>query len=156
LPTPKEGRVEYYDIKVPKLTCRVSSTGVKSFVLIKWTGKTMQRVTLGRFPDLSVSDAQKKAQAALTELAQGINPTEKKRADKIKQTTISELMVKYIGQKNLKASTAADYQKKLSEGFSDWLDKPVNAITVIWCWYVTRNCRVMAHRRITKCVYYGF
>jgi integrase len=140
LPTPKEGRVEYYDIKVPKLTCRVSSTGVKSFVLIKWTGKTMQRVTLGRFPDLSVSDAQKKAQAALTELAQGINPTEKKRADKIKQTTISELMVKYIGQKNLKASTAADYQKKLSEGFSDWLDKPVNAIT--------RNMVLVRHKKL--------
>ena len=84
LPIPKEGRVDYYDIEVPKLTCRVSSTGVKSFVLLKWTGKTMQRVTLGRFPDLTVYDARKKAKNALTELAQGINPTEEKRKKKIR------------------------------------------------------------------------
>ena len=40
-------------------------------------------------------------------------------------------MTKYIEQKDLKlrSGTAADYQKKLSEGFADWLDKPVNEIT---------------------------
>jgi len=58
LPTPDKGRVDYYDTECPKLTCRVSSTGVKSFVLLKWTGKTMQRVTLGRYPDISVKKAQ--------------------------------------------------------------------------------------------------
>ncbi|WP_300247486.1 tyrosine-type recombinase/integrase [Methylovulum sp.] len=45
--------------------------------------------------------------------------------------TLSELMTKYIEQKGLKlnSGTAADYQKKLNEGFPDWLDKPVNTIT---------------------------
>ncbi|WP_432741721.1 tyrosine-type recombinase/integrase [Methylobacter sp. G7] len=131
LPTPKIGRVDYYDIKVPKLTCRVSSTGVKSFVVLKWTGKTMQRVTLGRFPDLTVNDAQKLAQTALTDLSQGINPTAEKRAEKAKRLMLSELMEKYIDQKGLKLSTgtAADYRKKLGEGFPDWLNKPVNKIS---------------------------
>ena len=71
------------------------------------------------------------AQSALTGLAQGINPTEKKRTDRVKKMTLSELMAKYIEQKGLKLSsgTAADYQKKLNEGFPDWLDKPVNTIT---------------------------
>jgi len=35
LPTPETGRVDYYDTKTPKLTCRVSSTGNKSFVVLK-------------------------------------------------------------------------------------------------------------------------
>ncbi|MFZ2170812.1 MAG: integrase arm-type DNA-binding domain-containing protein [Methylococcaceae bacterium] len=128
-PTTKD-REDYHDSGCPKLICRVSQAGSKSFVVKKKTtnGK-VQRVTLGRFPDLSVSEARKLAQAALTELAQGINPTEQKRIDKIKQMTLSELMTQYIGQKDLRAGTAADYQKKLGEGFSDWLDKPVNAIT---------------------------
>lgn len=131
LPLPKVGRTDHYDTKYPKLTCRVSNTGNKSFVLLKWNGKTMQRVTLGRFPDLTVSEAQKMAQTALTDLAQGINPTAAKRTEKVKRLTLSELMTKYIEQKGLKlsAGTAADYQKKLGEGFPDWLNKPINAIT---------------------------
>lgn len=129
LPTTKE-REDYHDSGCPKLICRISSTGSKSFVVKKKTvdGK-VQRVTLGRFPDLTVSEARKMAQAALTELAQGINPTEQKRIEKIKQITLAELMTKYIEQKDLRSGTAADYRKKLGEGFSDWLDKPVNAIS---------------------------
>jgi integrase len=132
LPIPEKDRKDYYDTEVSKLICRVSSTGNKSFCVLKRlaNGK-LQRVTLGKFPDVSVSEARKMAQSALTGLAQGINPTEKKRTDKIKKMTLSELMAKYIEQKGLKLSsgTAADYQKKLNEGFPDWLDKPVNTIT---------------------------
>ena len=132
LPIPEKDRKDYYDTEVSKLICRVSSTGNKSFCLFKrtTTGK-LRRVTLGKFPDVTVSGARKMAQSALAELAQGINPTEKKRTDKIKKITLLELMTKYIDQKGLKLSpsTAADYQKKLNEGFPDWLNKPVNTIT---------------------------
>ncbi len=132
LPIPEKDRKDYYDTEVSKLICRVSSTGNKSFCVLKRTANgKLQRVTLGKFPDVSVSEARKMAQSALTGLAQGINPTEKKRTDRIKKMTLSELMAKYIEQKGLKLSsgTAADYQKKLNEGFPDWLDKPVNTIT---------------------------
>jgi integrase len=130
LTTPKEGRIDYYDMEVPKLTCRVSSTGIKSFVLLKWTGKTMQRVTLGRFPDMTVSDARKKAQAALTELAQGINPTEEKRKQKIRGITLQELLDKYLSDKtDLREASILDYTKKINQGFSDWLNKPIADIS---------------------------
>jgi len=132
LSIPEKDRKDYYDTEVSKLICRVSSTGNKSFCVLKrMANGKLQRVTLGKFPDVSVSEARKMAQSALTGLAQGINPTEKKRTDKIKKMTLSELMAKYIEQKGLKLSsaTAADYQKKLNEGFPDWLDKPVNTIT---------------------------
>ena len=130
LPTPTVGRTDYYDTEIPKLTCRVSSTGVKSFVLLKWTGKTMQRVTLGRFPDMTVSDARKKAQAALTELAQGINPTKEKRKQKLRGITLQELLDKYLSDKtDLREASILDYTKKVNQGFSDWLGKPINEIS---------------------------
>jgi hypothetical protein len=130
LPTPEKGRVDYYDIDTPKLTCRVSSTGVKSFVLLKWTGTTMQRVTLGRFPDMSVSDARKKAQAALSELSQGINPTKEKRKQKLRGITLQELLNKYLADKtDLREASILDYTKKINQGFSDWLNKPINGIS---------------------------
>jgi integrase len=132
LPIPKKGRIDYYDTKEPRLTCRVSSTGNKSFVVLKKgiVGK-VQRVTLGKCSDMSVDAAQKKAREALTDLDKGLNPAEEKRRLKVRHMTLSELMAKYIDQKGLKlsTSTAADYQKKLGEGFPDWLNKPVNAIT---------------------------
>lgn len=132
LPTVNKDRGDYYDTGCPKLMCRVTQAGVKSFVVNKKTsdGK-FKRITLGRFPDISVSEARKMAQAVLTDLAQGINPTEEKRKMKLKGITLAELMTNYLDQKKdkLKASTAEDYQEKLEQGFSDWLNKPVTEIT---------------------------
>lgn len=130
LPIPEQGRVDYYDAKITKLTCRVSASGNKSFVVIKKNsaGKA-QRVTLGRFPDISVSTVQKLAGEALTDLSRGINPTETKRQEKHQSIALVDLLKKYIDQKDLKPLTASDYQKKLEQGFSDWLTKPVNSIT---------------------------
>jgi integrase len=132
LPIPAKDRKDYYDTKNDKLICRVSASGNKSFCLLKRTadGK-LQRVTLGKCSQITVDDARKKVAAALTDLDKGINPAEEKRKLKVKQMTLAELMTRYIEQKGLKLSsgTATDYQKKLGEGFPDWLDKPVNAIT---------------------------
>ena len=82
----------------------MSSSGNKSFVVLKKNAAgTVQRVTLGRFPDWTVDRARKEAEnEVLPLLVQGINPAEKKRTDKIKAMTLSELMTKYIEQKGIK------------------------------------------------------
>lgn len=132
LPSPADkDREDYYDTGCPKLVCRVSNTGNKSFVVLKKTsdGKT-RRVTLGKFPDLSVAEARKMAQAALTDLAQGINPTEEKRKQRLRSITLEELLDQYLRDKSdLREASILDYRKKLQQGFSDWLNKPINEIT---------------------------
>lgn len=129
-PTPISGRVDYHDSGCPKLTCRVSSTGVKSFVVLKWTGKTMQRVTLGRFPDMSVADARIKTQATLTDMTNGVNPVEKKRKERLRGMTLQELLDRYLDDKiGLRELSVLDYINKINQGFSDWLNKPINEIT---------------------------
>ena len=64
LPNPEEGkRVTYYDTKTPGLQLRVSATGVKKFsVYRRLKSGEPERVTLGRFPTMTVEQAQ--AQAA--------------------------------------------------------------------------------------------
>ncbi|WP_333876382.1 tyrosine-type recombinase/integrase [Methylobacter sp.] len=133
LPSPKSGRADYYDTGCPKLTCRVSDTGNKSFVVLKKTadGKT-QRITLGRFPDMTVSDARKKAQAALVDLANGINPIEEKRKQRFRNITLMELFSRYLADKSgLREASIKDYTKIMNSpaGFADWLNKPINEIT---------------------------
>lgn len=130
LPTPDKGRVDYHDTGSPKLTCRVSSTGIKSFVLLKWNGKNTQRVTLGRFPDISVAHARKLAAESLLAMADGVNPTEEKRKQRYRAITLSKLFETYLKDKSdLRPATVTDYTRKLNQGFSDWLDKPINEIT---------------------------
>jgi len=131
LPTPETGRVDYYDTKTPKLTCRVSSTGNKSFVVLKKNAAgVVQRITLGRFPDWSVDKAKKEALEVIHELAQGVNHAEEKRKQKVRGITLQELLDKYLEDKtNLREASILDYKKKINQGFSDWLDKPINKIT---------------------------
>lgn len=130
LPTPDTGRIDYHDTGCPKLTCRVSKTGVKSFVLLKWNGRTTQRVTLGRFPDISVAQARKLANEALSDIADGVDPNEEKRKARYRAITLQQLFDIYLEDKpELREASRLDYNKKLSQGFSDWLSKPINEIT---------------------------
>jgi len=79
LPTPETGRVDYYDDEVKKLSCRVSSTGNKSFVVIKYVNGNAQRVTLANANDMTVSEARKEAHSILTVINSGINPDQSPR-----------------------------------------------------------------------------
>ena len=129
LPIPNKGRVDYYDLKVPKLTCRVSSTGNKSFVVLKWNGSSMQRVTVGKFSDVTVSKAQQKAQIILAAINSGIDPTAEKRKKDLSGTMLVDVLDKYLAGRDLKPYTVKDYRYKLELGFEDWLKKPVSSIT---------------------------
>ncbi|NOQ76191.1 MAG: DUF4102 domain-containing protein [Methylococcaceae bacterium] len=129
LPEPEKGRVDYHDLKVPRLTCRVSSTGNKSFVVLKWNGKTMQRVTVGKYPTTSVSEAQNKAREILTAINNGIDPTAEKRKKELASTVLVDVLEQYLDERDLKPYTIKDYRYKLKLGFEAWLKKPVNEIT---------------------------
>lgn len=142
LSIPDKGRVDYYDLEVPKLTCRVSSTGNKSFVVLKWNGKTMQRVTVGKFPDVAVIEAQRKAQAILTAINSGIDPTEEKRKKDLSGTKLGDVLERYLGDRDLKPYTVKDYRYKLKLGFKDWLNLPVTSIT--------EDMVLKRHKKISK------
>ena len=130
LPFPEKGRLDYYDTEHPKLTCRVSHTGLKTFVVIKKneSGK-VQRLTLGSCQDISVKRAQQLTVQQLDMLARGLNPIETKREKRRQSVRLGELLNLYIEQKDLKQSTAHDYRKKARQGFVDWFGKPVHTIT---------------------------
>lgn len=128
-PSPAKKRIDYFDVECPKLTCRVTDSGTKTFVVLKRVGFKSMRVTLGRFPDLTVADARTKAHMALTDLSQGINPTEEKRKERLRVMTLQELFNRYLADKpDLREASVKDYTK-IMRAFSDWLDKPINEIT---------------------------
>lgn len=129
LAKPEKGRVDYSDKEITKLLCRVSHTGSKSFIVSKRVNGKLKNVTIGKFPDVSVTTARKQAQIILSELTSGIDPTAAKRKSQASKTKLEDVLELYIAGRNLKPLTIKDYRSKLKLGFSDWLEKPVSDIT---------------------------
>ena len=69
-----ESQFEVFDRKVPGLSVRVSPQGPKSFSLLYRIGGRNRRLTLGRYPIVSLSEARKRAREALNQVAQGRRP----------------------------------------------------------------------------------
>jgi integrase len=67
LKPPSNGQLDYWDDKLPAFGVRVSQGGTKTFVL----KRNNSRITLGRFPILSLSDARIEARRMLAEFTLG-------------------------------------------------------------------------------------
>jgi integrase len=97
LPLPESGKRDtYLDTKESGLQLRVTSTGAKTFSLLKRikAGK-VERVTLGSFPDMTVDQARDKALKLKSDMSQGINPNDDPRALK-QEITLQEVFDEFI------------------------------------------------------------
>lgn len=114
LPVPEAGkRVTYYDTKVASLQLRVSSSGAKSFSVFRRTkGGQPERVTLGKFPSMTVEQARRLAAKVNSEIEEGSNPAAVKRVIKI-EPTVAEFFEKEYGPRHgEKLSTWRNYQSQ--------------------------------------------
>lgn len=75
-------RLYFYDTKVQSLGVAVTSKGTKTFFVYKKINGRPERVTLGRYPDLSVENARKHALNAITQIAHGKNLNQEKKKTK--------------------------------------------------------------------------
>jgi integrase len=135
LPTPprqdptKSTRTYHYDTKINGLLVSVTDNGVKSFLVRKKVNGKSVRVTLGRFPEMTIEQARRHAQAALSRLADGVNPNTEKRAEKVRSITLEEVFQDYLkARKSLKPGTLKDYRRVMLEAFEDWKAKPLGDI----------------------------
>ena len=88
LPLPEHGkRAVYLDAKTTGLQIRVTSSGAKTFCLYRRVkGGQPERVTLGRFPDMTIEQARRKAADINAAIEGGANPAGVKRAHKAEPT----------------------------------------------------------------------
>jgi hypothetical protein len=69
-----QARLEIWDARIPGFGMRVSSAGTKTFVLVYRHRGRPRRLTLGRYPILSLADARTKATQALLAVNEGVDP----------------------------------------------------------------------------------
>lgn len=130
LPLPEDGKRLYLrDTKINGLELMVTHKGSKSFkVYKKHEGKPV-RVTLGKYPDLSIENARKKAQKVIAGFFDGVNPNEEKK--KISnEYTFGRLFNRYIEEyaKPNGNKSWEDDVKDVNRNLSNWMNKKISMI----------------------------
>jgi integrase len=125
------------------LRLRVTATGVKTFSLYRRVkGGTPERVTLGRFPDMSVEQARRQAATINAAIADGANPAQAKRAHKA-ELTFHELFQQYIDRHaRMKKATATEDQQR----YEQYLRKPLGTTRLS---LIDRKTIALIHSAIT-------
>lgn len=130
LPSPDPGkRAIYHDIKAPGLQVRVTSTGVKTFSVFRRINGAPERVTIGRYPDMTPEQARREAAKVNGEVAKGISPRAERQEQQARAITLAEVFAAYLASRDLKPGTVHDYQRVMTEAFPDWQAKRLLDIT---------------------------
>lgn len=74
----EDGRYEVFDAKISGFAVRITPSGSKSFVVLYRQQGRQRRLTLGRYPVLSLADARRMALDALNGVAHGADPQQTK------------------------------------------------------------------------------
>jgi integrase len=112
---PKERRYSVYDEKADGLELRVSSTGRKTWACVyRLPGqKTVRRLTLGTYPEMSLRKARRSCAQAKRDLAGGLNPVETQRSPRADDPTVGDAISAFLADRtNLRSH--GEYRRILS------------------------------------------
>ncbi len=120
----------YYDDSMKGFGVRVTSGGSRAFFIEKLVNRKLRRITIGRYPELTVEQARRQAQKLLGQIAIGIDSLAERREKKARGVTLQETFDAYLkARKALKPLTILDYTRLMKQVFSDWQNKPLLDIT---------------------------
>ncbi|MGZ8928559.1 MAG: tyrosine-type recombinase/integrase [Methylobacter sp.] len=126
LPTPPAGeRIIYHDTHKNASGLQLRHTGTtKTFFIQKRVDGKPERVTIGKFPDVSIENARKEATRLSALIAQKINPNNDVRALKT-ETTLQELFDEFLKHRRNKRGAFLSEKTKRSYryDFSLYLEK---------------------------------
>lgn len=145
LPLPASGKRDtYQDTKVSGLHLRISSTGIKTFSVFKRIkGGNPERITLGRYPDMTIDQARRKTMEINLVIADGRNPAEAKRKLK-SELLFGELFEEYLERhsKPKKKTWTEDLDK-----YKNHIEKPLGKRKLS---EIDRAAISLIHSNITK------
>src|SRR5262245_58892781 len=89
-------RGEYWDTSLPGFGLRVTPTGVRTWTIRYRHAGRLYRLTIGRYPKLSLADARERARTELRRAGLGEHPVaEKLQAREREQDTVAALVGEY-------------------------------------------------------------
>jgi len=133
----------YYDTKVRGLGIYVTRKGIKTFFVYRRVEGKPERIILGRTDEITLERAREKAANVNSQIAEGINPQEKKRAIR-QEITLGELWEVYLERhaKHYRISSCRNDKSLYQLYLSQWSNKKLTLIS-------TQNIRDL-HQRIGR------
>lgn len=132
---PEKGKSKNYyaDEKINGLVLELTPKNLKTFQVYKKINYKPVRVMIGRYPAMTIDQARRIAQAKLSEMAEGINPNQEKKAERKKAITLQEVFTDYMRDKTAKdkhkSGTVYDYTHAIECYFKDWQNLSMLKIT---------------------------
>lgn len=129
-PIPAAGQVFLRDAELKGFGLRITSSGVKSFIVEKRIDGRVRRTTIARYGELTAEQARKEALKVLGQIATGINPIAEKERARIQRITLKDAFEDFVkARKELKARTLYDYQRLITLPLGDWQHRPLHHVT---------------------------
>ena len=123
-------RIDYQDTKAKGLQFRITSSGIKAFSVLRRINGTLERITLGRYPDMTIEQARRRAAEIGIAIANGVNPAQIKRSDKAEMTLgklFSEYLERYAIPRGKK--TISDMQDNFRRYLGKWENRKLSTIS---------------------------
>jgi len=128
---PENGRLEIADRRLAGLSLRVTRNGVKTFALRTRVNGRLVRVTLGRYPELSLAEARAKAHEAIAKARAGIEIGGGRRSSE--GFAFDAVVRNYIDQqcrRFMKERSCREAERVLSVEFiANWRNRDVRKVT---------------------------
>lgn len=131
LPEPGK-RADYQDTKATGLQLRVAPSGIKTFSVLRRINGKLERITLGRYPDMTIEQSRRRAAEIGVAISNGANPAEVKRGDKA-EMTLGDLFEEYIERhaKPKGKKTVLDMEANFRRYLGLWKNRKLSAITKV-------------------------
>lgn len=128
LPGPGK-RLYVYDTKVRGLELMVTEQGSKSFKVYRKFNTKPLRITLGRYPEMTIEMARKDAQNRLAELNAGKNPNEEKKKLR-KETTLGDFFPLFMERYSKQHKKTWKYDERdIPRFLGHWFKRKLSAIS---------------------------
>ena len=126
---PKSGRAYVHDSKEKGLSAYVTVAGAVTFYVRKRINGRDDRVVIGRYPDISIEQARKKALEIKSQVALGKDPSaDKKRLRK--EITFEEMFNEYMERYSKKQKRSWKFdEREVNKFCSQWFTKKASQIT---------------------------
>jgi len=129
LPSTAGKRLYFYDTQIQGLELMVTHQGAKSFKVYRKLREIPIRVSIGKYPQMSIEEARRKAQKVIIEIIGGKNPNEEKKKLRA-ETTFGEMFSSYMERYNkpLKKSWRYD-EREVNKFLPHWFKRKLSSIT---------------------------
>lgn len=126
-------RFEIWDKRLPGFGLRVTAAGVKTFVVMYRLNGVKRRLTLGRYPMLSLAEARQQAMAALTKVTRCVDPADPVLAVTDEHHRFEDVVTAFVAMhcaRHNRPNTARETERLLRMHFQPmWQTRDIATIT---------------------------